>query len=148
VVDSEPVGMSPEDVVALALIEEGRKRLAEGDEEGAAARFERAVAASPRQPRGYYFLAQASLLGGRAEQALAFLEKAELLFGDGAAEWLGEVYALRGAVYESLGDETRARAAYQQALAFSPGHLSALSGLVRLGEVVEREDQREQLPRR
>ena len=124
--------MSPEDAVALSLIDEGQKRMAEGDREGAAERFERAVAASPQQPRGYYFLAKVSLFLERPKEALAFLRKAELLFGDNA-EWLGEVHALRGAVYEEMGDEGKARPAYQRALGFSPGHLGARAGLIRLG---------------
>ncbi len=123
--------LSPEDVVALSLIDEGKKRIAAEDYEGARERFERAVAASPLQPRGYYFLAYTSLLQGKYQQALAFLEKAGLLFGS-SPEWQGEVYTLRGAIYEGMGEEEEARLAYEYALKFAPQNLRALSGLIRL----------------
>lgn len=124
-------GMSPEDVVAMSLIDEGKKRMVEGDYEEAVERFERAVAMSPSQPRGYYFLATVSFLQRQYRQALAFLKKAELLFGSNP-EWQGEVCTLRGAIYEEVGDQAKARLAYEHALRFTPQNLRALSGLTRL----------------
>lgn len=133
-------GMSPEDVVAMSLIDEGKKRMAEGDYEEAVERFERAVAMSPSQPRGYYFLATVSFLQRQYRQALAFLKKAELLFGSNP-EWQGEVCTLRGAIYEEVGNQAKARLAYEHALRFTPQNLRALSGLTRLhGEREERNE--------
>jgi Flp pilus assembly protein TadD len=132
--------MLPQDVVAMHLIDEGKKYMAEGDYEGAVEHFEQAVATSPSQPRGYYFLARVSFLQKQYRQALAFLEKAELLFGH-SSEWQGEVHSLKGAIYEEVGDEARARLAYERALQFTPQNLSALSGLTRLhGERKERNE--------
>ncbi len=130
----------PEDVVAMSLIDEGKRLIAKGDYGEAVERFERAVAMSPSQPRGYYFLARASFLQRQYRQALAFLKKAELLFGSNP-EWQGEVCALRGATYEEVGDQAKARLAYECALRFTPQNLSALSGLTRLPEEEEPKDE-------
>jgi tetratricopeptide (TPR) repeat protein len=131
--EGQPKEIFPEDVVAMSLIDEGKRHMAEGDYEEAVERFERAVSMSPSQPRGYYFLARISFLQRQYRQALAFLNKAELLFGS-SPEWQGEVCTLRGAVYEEGGDQAKARLAYERALRFNPQNLSALSGLTRLHE--------------
>jgi len=136
--------MFAEDVVAMSFIDEGKKRMAGGDYEEAVERFERAVAMSPSQPRGYYFLAMVSFLQGQYRQSRAFLQKAEILFGSNP-EWQGEVYTLRGALYEEIGDQAKARLAYEQALTFTPQNLRALSGLTRLDE---EEEERDELPSR
>jgi tetratricopeptide (TPR) repeat protein len=130
----------PEDVVAMSVIDEGKRLMAEGDYEEAVERFEQSVTMSPSQPRGYYFLAEVSFLQRQYQQALAFLKKAELLFGS-SPEWQGEVCALRGAIYEEVGDQAKARLAYESALKFTPQNLSALSGLTRLYENEEERDE-------
>ncbi len=127
-----PVTSSPQDLVALRFIEQGKGALAQGDFDRAREQFQRAVAVAPLQPYGYYFLGRVAFALDEHKQALAFLHKAELLFTSDDQAWLGETAGLEGAIYEDLGDYTQARAAYQRCLQLVPSNLSALSALARL----------------
>ena len=126
------VTSSPQDLVALRFVEQGKGALAQEDFDRAREQFQRAVAVAPLQPYGYYFLGRVAFALGEHQQALAFLHKAELLFAPDDRAWLGETAGLAGAIYEDLGDYAQARAAYQHCLQLVPSNLSALSALARL----------------
>lgn len=126
------IPLSPHDVVALRFVEEGKGLLEQGQFDQARERFEEAVAVAPLQPYSYYFLGRVTFAQGDHKQALAFLRKAELLFGANDQAWRGETSCLKGAIYEELGDNQQARVAYQQCLEFVPQNLRALSALARL----------------
>lgn len=128
------VKLSPQERVALHFVEQGRTAI--GREHFARARifFERAIEVAPLQPYGYYFLGRMTFVQGDANQALAFLLKAELLLTQDNLDWLGETTCLQGAIHEDAGDYTAARLRYQRCLEFSPYNLRALSALARLPE--------------
>lgn len=124
--------LSPKEVVALRFVEEGRDAIEQGDLNRARVRFERAMSVAPLQPYSYYFLGRLALARGEHQQALAFLQRAELLFPPKDRVWRGETAGLKGTVYEDLGDYDQARTAYQRCLRFTPSHLKALSAVARL----------------
>ncbi|MCS6925703.1 MAG: tetratricopeptide repeat protein [Candidatus Binatia bacterium] len=126
------MALSPQDIVALRFVEGGRALLEQAQFELAQERFEEAVAVAPQQPYGYYFLGRLAFVQGDHRQALAFLQKAELLFGTDDRAWRGEAACLRGAIYEELRDDHQARKAYRQCLELVPRNLRALSALARL----------------
>lgn len=128
----ETAGLSPSDLVALRFVEEGQGILEAGERERAQILFERAVELAPFQPYSYHFLGRISFSQGKLQQALAFLQKAELLLPRTNTEWLGETVCLRGQVAEDLGDIEEARSAYKRCLRFAPGKLQALTALARL----------------
>lgn len=130
--NGEPTGLSPSDRVALRFVKEGRDILAVGEFERAQILFERAVELAPFQPYSYYFLGRLSFAQRKLQQALAFLQKAELLLPRTQTAWLGETICLRGQVAEDLGDIREARSAYQRCLHFTPDSLQALTALARL----------------
>ena len=51
-----PVASSPQDLVALRFVGQGKGALAQGDLDQAREQFQRAVAVAPLQPYSYYFL--------------------------------------------------------------------------------------------
>lgn len=130
--NGEPTELLPSDRVALRFVKEGRDILATGEFEQAQILFERAVELAPFQPYSYYFLGRISFAQRKLHQALAFLQKAELLLPRTQTEWLGESICLRGQVAEDLGDIREARSAYQRCLHFAPDSLQALTALARL----------------
>ena len=130
--NGEPTGLPPSDRVALRFVKEGRDILTVGEFERAQLLFERAVELAPFQPYSYYFLGRISFAQRKLQQALAFLQKAELLLPRTHTEWLGETICLRGQVAEDLGDIREARLAYQRCLHFAPNSLQALTALARL----------------
>lgn len=126
------IPLSPQDVVALRFVEEGKGLLEQEQFDQAREQFEKAISIAPLQPYSYYFLGRVTFARGEHNQALAFLQKAELLFSSNDQAWRGETACLKGAIYEDLGENSQARAAYQQCLEFVPQNLSALSALARL----------------
>lgn len=126
------VGLSPSDRAALRFVKEGEDSLRAGEPERAQVLFERAVDLAPFQPYSYHFLGRLSLSQGKLRQALAFLQKAELLLPRTRPDWIGETICLRGQVAEDLGDIQEARSAYQRCLRFTPGNLQAVTALARL----------------
>lgn len=129
-----PTALSPQELIALRFVEDGKGLLEAGDAETAREHFEKALAIAPFQPYGYYFLGRLAFTRGDTKQALAFLRKAELAFAPGEYAWLGETTGLQGAIYEELGEYTHARAAYQHCLQLIPTNLKAISALARLSE--------------
>ena len=124
--------LSPKEVVALRFVEEGKAAVEQGDVNRARVQFERAMSVAPLQPYSYYFLGELAFGRGEHQQALAFLQRAELLFAPKDQAWRGETAGLKGTVYEDLGDYAQARAAYQRCLRLTPSHLKALSAVARL----------------
>lgn len=124
--------LSPKEVVALRFVEEGRAAVGQGDLNRGRVQFERAMSVAPLQPYSYYFLGQLAFVRGEHQQALAFLQRAELLFAPKDYAWRGETAGLKGTVYEDLGDYAQARSAYQRCLRLTPSHLKALSAVARL----------------
>ena len=125
---------SNRELVAFSFIEEGKVYFDRGEWELAQAQFERAVGLAPFLPYGYYFLGRIAFARKDPQSALAFLQKAELLFPPTERAWLGETTSVKGAVYEDLEDYTQARETYKQSLRFQPANLKVLSALARLPE--------------
>jgi hypothetical protein len=130
----DPVAFSPQERVALWFVEEGKNMMEQENREGARERFERAISIAPTQPYSYYFLGRLAFVGDDHQLALAFLQRAELLFAHGDSAWLGEVARVKGIVYEDLGEYENARVAYRRSLQFVPANLKVLSALARLPE--------------
>lgn len=130
----DPASFAPQEQVALRFVEEGKGMMEQETLEGARERFERAVSIAPTQPYSYYFLGRIAFARGDHKQALAFLQRAELLFAHSDSAWLGETASVKGTVYEDLGDYENARTAYQRSLQFVPTNLKVLSALARLPE--------------
>jgi tetratricopeptide (TPR) repeat protein len=129
-----PTSLSAPELIALSFVEDGKALLDQQDQEGARELFERAIGIAPLQPYSYYFLGRIAFARGDHKQAIAFLQKAELLFASVERAWLGETTSLKGTVYEDLQDYKHARAAYRRSLRFEPANLKVLSALARLPE--------------
>jgi tetratricopeptide (TPR) repeat protein len=123
-----------QELIALGFVEDGKALLDQQNQEGARELFERAIGIAPFQPYSYYFLGRLAFARGDHKQAIAFLQKAELLFARAERAWLGETISLKGTVYEDLQDYEHARVAYQRSLRFEPANLKVLSALARLPE--------------
>lgn len=122
------------ELVALKFIEEGKTHFDREEWELAREQFERAVSLAPFVPYSYYFLGRIAFAERDLKSALAFLQKAELLFPRTDHAWLGETTSRKGTVYEDLQDYKQARIAYRRALRFEPANLKVLSALARLPE--------------
>jgi cytochrome c-type biogenesis protein CcmH/NrfG len=129
-----PTSLSAQELVALGFVEDGKSLLDQQDQEGARELFERAISVAPFQPYSYYFLGRIAFVRGDHKQAIAFLQKAELLFARAERAWLGETTSLKGTVYEDQQDYEHARASYRRSLRFEPANLKVLSALARLPE--------------
>jgi len=130
----DPLAFSPQEQVALRFVEEGKDMMEQENRGGARERFERAISIAPTQPYSYYFLGRLAFAGGDHKLALAFLQRAELLFAHDDSAWLGETARVKGMVYEDLREYGNARRAYQRSLQFVPANLKVLSALARLPE--------------
>ena len=135
---SDQMEISPQERIAIYFVEQGQVALSQEDFEQARIFFERAIETAPLQPYGYYFLGRLAFTLGEADQALVFLLRAELLFSEKNADWLGTITCLQGAIHEAAGDYEDARLDYQRCLAFSPQSLRAISALARLPDEGER----------
>jgi tetratricopeptide (TPR) repeat protein len=125
---------SDRELVAFKFIEEGKAHFDREEWEFAQEQFERAISIAPFVPYSYYFLGRIAFSRGDLKRALAFLQKAELLFPRTDHAWLGETMSIKGTVYEDLNDYKHARAAYRRSLHFQPANLKVLSALARLPE--------------
>lgn len=129
-----PGSFSDRKLVAFTFIEEGKAYFDRGEWELAQEQFERAISLAPFLPYGYYFLGRIAFAEKDLKSALAFLEKAELLFPRTERAWLGETTSVRGTIYEDLKDYAQARKTYKRSLRFQPANLKVLSALARLPE--------------
>ncbi len=125
---------SERDLAAFKFVEDGKENFDREDWALAREQFERAVSLAPQLPYSYYFLGRIAFARGELTHALAFLQKAELLFPRTDVDWLCEVVTVKGTVYEDLQDYPKARAAYHHSLRFHPSNLKVLSALARLPE--------------
>lgn len=134
VLASLPPDSPPQRVASLRLTDEGRRRLAAGDADGALDRIETAVRIDPSNPHGYYWLAQVHYAGGQLDQALAFADKSVSLFGTADPVWLAQGYTFRAVILERAGRFREARESYARAIRIQPGNVPARAGLARLGD--------------
>jgi tetratricopeptide (TPR) repeat protein len=125
---------SGRELAAFQFIEEGKESFDHESWEQAKEPFERAISIAPFLPYSYYFLGRIAFAHGDHKHALAWLQKAELLFPRTERAWLGETTSIKGVVYEDLNDYKQARTAYQRSLRFQPANLKVLSALARLPE--------------
>lgn len=125
---------SDHELIAFTFIEKGKDHFDREEWELAQEQFERAISIAPFLPYSYYFLGRMAFHHGDLKGALAFLQKAELLFPRTNRAWLGETTSIKGTVYEELNDYEEARAAYRRSLHFQPANLKVLSALARLPE--------------
>lgn len=125
---------SGRELAAFQFIEEGKESFDHESWEQAKEQFERAISIAPFLPYSYYFLGRIAFAHGDHKHALAWLQKAELLFPRTERAWLGETTSIKGIVYEDLNDYKKARTAYQRSLRFQPANLKVLSALARLPE--------------
>jgi tetratricopeptide (TPR) repeat protein len=95
-------------------------------------RLERALSLDPKNPFGYFYLAEIRLGEEDYSQALIFLNQAELLF-QGHPYWLGEVYTNKGRCHEALRNAEAAARAYSRALEYNPWNEASREGLARVG---------------
>lgn len=132
--DSIGPGTSPERATSVRLTDEGRRLLQDGDDAAAIDRIERALKIDPTNAHGYYWLAQVHARRGRLDQALAFADKAAILFSAGDQAWLVQTYTFRASILEGAGRFPEARASYRRAVDLQPGSVAARAGLARLGD--------------
>jgi tetratricopeptide (TPR) repeat protein len=125
---------SEHEFVAFKLIEEGKANFERKQWLLAREQFEQAISLAPFLPYSYYFLGRIAFAHGELNHAVAFLQKAELLFPRAERAWLGEITSVKGTVYEDLNDYKQARTAYRRSLRFQPTNLKVLSALARLPE--------------
>jgi len=122
------------ELVAFKFVQEGKEQFDHEEWEAAQERFERAISIAPFLPYSYYFLGRIAFGRGDLKRALAFLQKAELLFPRSDHAWLAETMSVKGTVYEELNNYQQARTAYQHSLRYQPANLKVLSALARLPE--------------
>jgi tetratricopeptide (TPR) repeat protein len=125
---------SGRELAAFQFVEVGKESFDQEHWEQAEEQFERAISVAPFLPYSYYFLGRIAFARGDHKRALAFLQKAELLFPHTERAWLGETDSVKGFVYEELDDYKQARIAYRKSLRFQPANLKVLSALARLPE--------------
>lgn len=117
---------------SLRLTEEARRLIDMGQNGEAIQKLDRAIPLDPLNPYVYFFLAWSHQHIGNSKQSLTFIAEAERLFGpDGP--WLSEVHALRGKVFQSLGELEKARAEYTMALRLDPANPRAQEGMMSVG---------------
>lgn len=121
----------PQLVAAYHLVEDGRQQLAIGRTDAALATFQKALALAPSSPHANLALGEAKLRQGEARSALIYCDRVARLTGNDPL-WRLRVAGLRGRAYEAAGDLTRARAAYEEALAIDPRDAEAREGVARL----------------
>lgn len=134
VVASIDASTPPSRAASLRLTDEGRRFLEASDPANALDRLEQALKIDPSNPHAYYWLAQVHDRRGRPDQALAFADKAVVLFPAGERGWLTQAYTFRASVLERAGRFPEARASYKRAVSVEPGNVAARAGLARLGE--------------
>jgi len=130
-VENVPPGFPPQRAASFRVAAEGVRALKQERSQEAEDRLERALTLDPRNPFGYFYLAEIRLRDGAFLQALVFLNQAELLF-QGHPYWLSEVYTNRGRCHEGLGSMEEALDAYTRALEYNPWNETAREGLARV----------------
>jgi TolA-binding protein len=127
--------VGPALAASLRITENARKRLADGDVDGAMRELARAVSLDPSNAFAYYYLGRANLLRKNYTQALTFFRRAEIGF-NGRPDWTAEALSYEGICDEEIGKPTDAAEAYKRALSASPNNFKARVGYGRLASVI------------
>lgn len=127
-IDSAP---TPARAASLRITEQERLELERGHTNDAIRELGRAVSIDPSNSYAYFYLGRAYIARKDYAQALTFFKRAEIGVAANSA-WLGETYAFEGVCLEQESKSAEAVAAYQKALAASPGNLTARVGVTRL----------------
>jgi hypothetical protein len=122
---------TPARAASLRITEKQRVELERGHIDDAVRELEHAVSIDPSNSYAYFYLGRAYIARKGYPQALTFFKRAEIGLASNSA-WLGEIYAFEGLSFEESGKSAEAAAAYQKALAATPGNLTARVGATRL----------------
>jgi tetratricopeptide (TPR) repeat protein len=115
----------------LRITEHERVELERGHTDDAIRELEHAISIDPSNSYAYFYLGRAHIARKDYGQALTFFKRAEIGVASNSV-WLGETYAFEGVCLEQAGKPADAAAAYQKAVAASPGNLTARVGVTRL----------------
>lgn len=123
----------PSRVASLRATEQARKEFVDGHLDEAIRDLGSAVSIDPSNGYAYLYLGRAYIVKKDYTQAETFLKRAEVAFG-ADPQWHAEALAFEGVAYEESGQQAQAAAAYQKALAVTPGNLTARVGATRLAD--------------
>ncbi len=126
---------NPALAASLRITEKARVEIEEGHADDAIRSLAYAVSIDPSNSYAYFYLGRAYIAKKNYPQAITFFRRAEIGVGGNPA-WLGETYTFEGLSYEESGKSTEAVAAYQKALAVTPGNLAARVGYTRLSAFI------------
>lgn len=127
-IDTAP---TPARAASLRITERQRLELERGHTDDAIRELAHAISIDPSNSYAYFYLGRAYAVRRDYGQALTFFKRAEIGLASNPT-WLGETYAFEGLSLEESGKSPDAVAAYQKALAASPGNLTARVGITRL----------------
>jgi tetratricopeptide repeat protein len=122
---------TPARAASLRITEQQRVELERGHTDDAIRELAHAISIDPSNSYAYFYLGRAYIARRDYGQAQTFFRRAEIGVASNSA-WLGETYAFEGVCLEQAGKSADAAAAYQKALAASPGNLTARVGVTRL----------------
>jgi len=122
---------TPARAASLRITEKQRVELEKGHVDDAVRELAHAISIDPSNSYAYFYLGRAYVARKGYAQALTFFKRAEIGLASNSA-WLGEIYAFEGLALEQSGKSAEAEAAYQKALAATPGNLTARVGATRL----------------
>ena len=122
---------TPARAASLRITEQERVELDRGHTDDAIRELAHAISIDPSNSYAYFYLGRAYIARRSYAQAETFFKRAEIGVASNSA-WLGETYAFEGVCLEQAGKSADAAAAYQKALAASPGNLTARVGVTRL----------------
>ena len=122
---------TPARAASLRITEKQRVELEKGHVDDAVRELAHAISIDPSNSYAYFYLGRAYVARKGYPQALTFFKRAEIGLASNSA-WLGEIYAFEGLALEQSGKSPEAEAAYQKALAATPGNLTARVGATRL----------------
>ncbi len=131
-IDTAP---TPARAASLRITEQERVELDRGHVDDAIRELAHAISIDPSNSYAYFYLGRAYVARRDYGQAQTFFKRAEIGLAANSA-WLGECYAFEGLSLEQSGKSADAAAAYQKALAASPGNLTARVGITRVGAFV------------
>jgi predicted negative regulator of RcsB-dependent stress response len=126
---------TPARAASLRITEQQRVELERGHTDDAIRELAHAISIDPSNSYAYFYLGRAYIARRSYAQAETFFKRAEIGVASNSA-WLGETYAFEGVCLEQAGKSADAAAAYQKALAASPGNLTARVGVTRLSAFV------------
>jgi len=127
-IDTAP---TPARAASLRITERQRVELDRGHTDDAIRELAHAISIDPSNSYAYFYLGRAYVARKDYAQAQTFFKRSEIGLASNSA-WLGEIYAFEGLSLEQSGKSAEAAAAYQKALAASPGNLTARVGVTRV----------------